>query len=98
MNRNIFANFERKNNSIPETLVMDKVNILWADDEMDLLKPHLLFLREKGYDVTTVTNGNDAIDKFRADHFDIVFLNEQMPGMSGIETLSRIKNINGDIP
>src|ERR1041384_5077428 len=97
MNRNIFANFER----IPqrdETLIMDKVNILWADDEMDLLKPHLLFLREKGYDVTTVTNGQDAIEKFNKENFDIVFLDEQMPGMSGIETLSRIKNINGEVP
>jgi DNA-binding response OmpR family regulator len=98
MNRNIFANFERRNSYTTETAIMDKVNILWADDEMDLLKPHLLFLREKGYDVTTVTNGNDAVDKFKEDHFDIVFLDEQMPGMSGIETLSRIKNINGEIP
>jgi DNA-binding response OmpR family regulator len=98
MNRNNFANFERRKNYIPETIVMDKVNILWADDEMDLLKPHLLFLKEKGYDVTTVTNGHDAVDKFRADHFDIVFLDEQMPGMSGIETLVRIKNINGEVP
>jgi DNA-binding response OmpR family regulator len=77
---------------------MDKVNILWADDEMDLLKPHLLFLREKGYDVTTVTNGKDALDKFKADRFDIVFLDEQMPGMSGIETLSHIKNMNAEVP
>jgi DNA-binding response OmpR family regulator len=98
MNRNIFANFERKNIYTTETTLMDKINILWADDEMDLLKPHLLFLKEKGYDVTTVTNGNDAVDKFKADHFDIVFLDEQMPGMSGIETLSRIKNINGEVP
>jgi DNA-binding response OmpR family regulator len=98
MNRNIFANFERGNNYIPETPIMDKVNILWADDEMDLLKPHLLFLREKGYDVTTVTNGQDAIEKFNKENFDIVFLDEQMPGMSGIETLSRIKNINTEVP
>jgi DNA-binding response OmpR family regulator len=98
MNRNNFANFERRKTYIPETIVMDKVNILWADDEMDLLKPHLLFLREKGYDVTTVTNGKDALDKFKADRFDIVFLDEQMPGMSGIETLSHIKNMNAEVP
>jgi DNA-binding response OmpR family regulator len=98
MNRNIFANFERIDNYNPDTLDMDKVNILWADDEMDLLKPHLLFLKEKGYDVTTVTNGQDAIEKFNKENFDIVFLDEQMPGMSGIETLSRIKNINGEVP
>ena len=62
MNRNIFANFEtiRKNT---DTELMEKLNILWADDEIDLLKPHILFLREKGYDVITVNNGNDAIEQ-----------------------------------
>ncbi|MBP6335557.1 MAG: PglZ domain-containing protein, partial [Bacteroidia bacterium] len=77
---------------------MDKVTILWADDEMDLLKPHVLFLREKGYDVTTVTNGEDALDQIRANNFDIVFLDENMPGLSGLETLSRVKNIKPDVP
>ena len=102
MNRNIFANFDRQQNK-PEmtgtdTLLMDKVKILWADDEMDLLKPHLLFLQEKGYDVTTVTNGKDAIDRFSANAFDIVFLDENMPGLSGIETLSAMKNIKTEVP
>ena len=102
MNRNIFANFDRLQKS-PEvtgtdTLLMDKVKILWADDEMDLLKPHILFLQEKGYDVTTVTNGKDAIDKFSANPYDIIFLDENMPGISGIETLSQMKNINAEIP
>ena len=77
---------------------MDKVNILWADDEMDLLKPHVLFLQEKGYDVVTVTNGDDALDQIKKTDFDIVFLDENMPGISGIETLSRIKNLKSEIP
>jgi len=98
MNRNIFANFDRQQKNLPDTLIMDKVNILWADDEMDLLKPHVLFLQEKGYDVTTVTNGKDAIDKFSSNPYDIIFLDENMPGLSGIETLSRMKNINAGVP
>ena len=77
---------------------MEKVTILWADDEIDLLKPHLLFLKEKGYDVTTSTNGHDALDQFQKKSFDIVFLDENMPGMSGLETLSRIKAIKSEIP
>src|SRR5215212_1321742 len=98
MNRNIFANFDRQQTNFPDTLLMDKVNILWADDEMDLLKPHVLFLQEKGYEVTTVTNGKDAIDKFTAVPYDIIFLDENMPGLSGIETLARMKNINAEVP
>jgi DNA-binding response OmpR family regulator len=66
--------------------------ILWADDEIDLLKPHILFLREKGYEVTTVNNGSDAADLVEDQNFDIVFLDENMPGLSGLETLSRIKS------
>ncbi|HSY77861.1 MAG TPA: response regulator, partial [Bacteroidia bacterium] len=79
---------------------MGKISILWADDEIDLLKPHLLYLQEKGFDVKTVTNGNDAIDEFikAKDSFDIVFLDENMPGISGIETLGKIKNINQRVP
>ncbi|HRI40156.1 MAG: PglZ domain-containing protein [Bacteroidota bacterium] len=77
---------------------MDKIRILWADDEIDLLKPHLLFLQEKGYDVTTVTNGEDALEAVRKSDFAIVFLDENMPGLSGLETLSRLKNIRADVP
>ncbi len=77
---------------------MQDTTILWADDEIDLLKPHVLFLNEKGYKVTTVTNGNDAIDAFKGSHFDLVFLDENMPGLTGLETLSQIKNINNDVP
>jgi CheY-like chemotaxis protein len=65
--------------------------ILWADDEIELLKPHILFLENKGYSVDGVTNGSDAIDKCNEKIYDIVFLDENMPGLSGIETLSQIK-------
>jgi CheY-like chemotaxis protein len=77
---------------------MQETTILWADDEIDLLKPHILFLNEKGYKVTTVTNGNDAVDAFKHNFFDLVFLDENMPGLTGLETLSLIKNINNDVP
>lgn len=65
--------------------------ILWADDEIELLKPHILFLENKGYSVDAITNGSDAIDKCYETTYDIVFLDENMPGLSGIETLSQIK-------
>ena len=71
---------------------MDKINILWVDDEIDLLKPHIIFLKEKGYDVSTVNNGHDALDIIKTKPFDIVFLDEQMPGLSGIETLLKLKS------
>jgi CheY-like chemotaxis protein len=77
---------------------MQVTSILWADDEIDLLKPHVLFLSEKGYKVTTVTNGNDALDMFRNNYFDLVFLDENMPGLTGLETLAEIKNLNSDTP
>lgn len=72
--------------------------ILWADDEMELLKPYLIFLREKGYDVISVNNGQDAIDYCASQTPDIVFLDEQMPGLSGIETLQEIKSIRPELP
>ncbi len=72
--------------------------ILWADDEIDLLKPHILFLSEKGYEVTTVNNGSDAAEAVEEDDFDIVFLDENMPGLSGLETLSRIKKSKPGVP
>ncbi len=77
---------------------MNKLSILWADDEMDLLKPHVLFLKEKGFDVTTTTNGQDALDLFGKQKYDIVFLDENMPGLSGLETLVKIKNSRPDVP
>ncbi len=77
---------------------MQTVNILWADDEIDLLKPHILFLNDKGYQIATATNGNDALDIFKTKDFDLVFLDENMPGLTGLETLSQIKTINPDVP
>ncbi|MCY1514756.1 Regulator of RpoS [compost metagenome] len=77
---------------------MQETKILWADDEINLLKPHILLLNEKGYAVTTFTNGNDALEAFGKEHFDLVFLDENMPGMSGLETLSAIKSIRSDVP
>ncbi|MCF8255197.1 MAG: PglZ domain-containing protein [Bacteroidia bacterium] len=72
--------------------------ILWADDEIDLLKPHILFLTTKGYEVDKVTNGIDAVEKVKEKSYDVIFLDENMPGISGIETLSQIKLINPNIP
>lgn len=73
-------------------------SILWADDEIDLLKPHILFLRAKGYDVTTVNNGRDAIDLVESEHFDLVILDENMPGLTGIETLNQLKQLAPTMP
>ena len=77
---------------------MKKDRILWADDEIDLLKPYILFLEEKGYEVVTATNGKDAVDLCQNDKFDIIFLDENMPGLSGLETLALIKDIDPDVP
>ncbi|MCH8567213.1 MAG: response regulator [Balneolales bacterium] len=72
--------------------------IIWADDEIERLKPHLLFLEKKGFKVTPVTNGEDAITLIRTEPFDLVFLDEQMPGMDGLTTLGKIKQFNPQIP
>ena len=74
------------------------IPILWADDEIELLKPQILFLESKGYDITAVTNGFDALDHIEKSDFDAIFLDEQMPGMSGLETLASIKEIKPHIP
>ena len=75
---------------------MDK--ILWADDEIDILKPHILFLKSKGYEVTTVSNGVDALDALGRERFSLVLLDEMMPGISGLETLSRINQEHPEVP
>ncbi len=72
--------------------------ILWADDEIDLLKPHILFLESKGYSVDRVTNGTDAIDKAEENAYDVIFLDENMPGISGLEALSKIKETTPLVP
>lgn len=77
---------------------MQRYTILWADDEIDLLKPHIMFLQKKGYDVTPVYNGNDAIEQCESTNYDIVFLDENMPGMTGLETLTRIKSFKPTLP
>ncbi|MFM2048781.1 MAG: hypothetical protein RI955_1329 [Bacteroidota bacterium] len=77
---------------------MTNIQILWADDEIDSLKSHLLFLKEKGYDVTPVTNAHDAIDAVKEQNFDVVFLDENMPGLTGLEALPQIKNIRPQLP
>ncbi|MFT4663195.1 MAG: CheY-like chemotaxis protein [Polaribacter sp.] len=77
---------------------MESIKILWADDEIDLLKPQLLFLKQKGYEVTTVTNGHDAVDECNDNRFDVIFLDESMPGITGLETLSKIKEDHPAIP
>ncbi len=74
------------------------VSILWADDEIDLLKPHVIFLREKGYEVVTTNSGGEALDLIDEHEFDIVFLDENMPGLSGLETLTKIKNKHPGLP
>jgi DNA-binding response OmpR family regulator len=72
--------------------------ILWADDEIDLLRSHHLFLRERGYEVTPVSNGEDALALIRQEHFDIVLLDEMMPGLDGLSTLARIKEHDPNLP
>jgi CheY-like chemotaxis protein len=75
-----------------------KIHILWTDDEIDLLKPYILFLEEKEYRVSTATNGTDAINLVRENSFDLIFLDENMPGLSGLETLETIKAIAPSTP
>ncbi|MFT3737535.1 MAG: bifunctional response regulator/alkaline phosphatase family protein [Breznakibacter sp.] len=75
-----------------------QVRLLWVDDEIEHLKAHLFFLEEKGFTVDTATNGTDAIDMVAREHYDLVFLDENMPGISGLETLSRLKEGDPDLP
>ena len=77
---------------------MSKEKILWADDEIDLLKPHVMFLQNKGYEVETVTNGRDAIDALSNQIFNLIILDENMPGISGLEALQRIKIMQPNVP
>lgn len=72
--------------------------LLWVDDEIELLKAHIIFLEKKGYEVITVSNGTDAIDKCRQTTFDLILLDEMMPGLTGLETLQQIKEISPATP
>ena len=75
-----------------------QIHILWTDDEIDLLKPYILFLEERDYKVSTATNGTDALSFVEENDFDLIFLDENMPGLSGLETLERIKAISPSTP
>ena len=77
---------------------MNDIKILWADDEIDLLKPHIMFLESKNYKVTTCRSGMEAVEKIDQENFDIVFLDENMPGLTGLETLTEIKEKRADVP
>ena len=77
---------------------MKRAKILWADDEIDLLKPYILFLEKKGFDVVPVNNGRDAVDQCQKEHFDVIFLDEHMPGISGLETLEILHSSHPEIP
>ncbi|MBC8320099.1 MAG: bifunctional response regulator/alkaline phosphatase family protein [Bacteroidetes bacterium] len=77
---------------------MSKIRILWADDEIEMLKPHIMYLEEKGYDVDAVVSGDEAVEMVMENHYDIVFLDEQMPGISGIEALEKIKKYAASLP
>ncbi len=77
---------------------MEQKKLLWVDDEIELLKSHIIFLSEKGFEVDTVTNGEDAISFVNEKNYDLIFLDEMMAGMGGLETLSRIKSVNPNIP
>ncbi len=80
------------------TEIEKKGNILWVDDEIELLRAHVLFLKEKGYAVETATNGEDAVEMVRSRPFDLVFLDEMMAGKGGLETLAEIKELSPQIP
>lgn len=77
---------------------MNKITILWVDDEIDLLKPHIIFLQNKNYDVITCKSGQEALEELTQSQVDIVFLDENMPGISGLETLSEIKVTHATLP
>lgn len=80
------------------TTEIEKKRVLWADDEIDLLKPHIIFLNERGYEVTPVSTGDEAIELVQKQGFDIVLLDEMMPGRDGLSTLAAIKDISPHVP
>ncbi|HEX8514758.1 MAG TPA: bifunctional response regulator/alkaline phosphatase family protein [Bacteroidia bacterium] len=77
---------------------MERINVLWADDEIDLLKPHILFLKDKGYDVHPAASGDEALELAEKNDYSVVLLDENMPGISGLETLNRLKAKYSDLP
>lgn len=77
---------------------MNEIKVLWVDDEIDLLKPHILFLENRNYRVTTAQSGTEALEEISHNAFDIVFLDENMPGLTGLETLAEIKEQQASLP
>ncbi|MFN3269898.1 MAG: response regulator [Candidatus Kapaibacteriota bacterium] len=75
-----------------------KGRILWIDDEIELLRPHLILLKQKGFEVDTATSGEDGLELVRSNIYDLIFLDEMMLGMSGLDTLVSIKEINPYLP
>ena len=80
------------------TMTAQQISILWADDEIDLLKAQILFLGSKGYRIVAVGSGAEALEKVRSEAFDLVFLDEHMPGLTGLEVLPRIKAVRPQVP
>ena len=77
---------------------MNEINILWVDDEIDHLKPHILFLEEKGYNLTTVSNGRDALDYLKSGYYQLLLLDQFMTGLDGMDTLRMVKEIKPSLP
>ncbi|TCO07947.1 T9SS response regulator signal transducer PorX [Natronoflexus pectinivorans] len=75
-----------------------RIKLLWVDDEIEHLKPHIFFLKEKGFQIETATNGKDAIGLIEKQNYNLIFLDENMPGLSGLETLTRIKELKPNLP
>ena len=96
--RNRNGVYEFKNRNPSKLDVMEQIKILWADDEIDLLKPHIMFLEEKGYQVQTATSADEAVSSIQSEGFDVLFLDENMPGQTGLEVLPSIKHQQPDLP
>ena len=77
---------------------MDRIKILWVDDEIELLKPHFLFLESKGYKLNACNNGRDALEMITEKNYDVVLLDENMPGMNGLDTLNELKRKKPQLP
>ena len=77
---------------------MREINVLWVDDEISFLKAHIIFLEKKNYKITPCQSGYEAIEIFKSKDFDIVFLDENMPGLTGLETLAGLKEIKSNVP
>jgi len=85
-------------NQNADFLTKEKNNILWVDDEIESLKSNIMFLKQKGYNVKEATNGEDGISLIRDNDFDLVFLDEMMTGMGGLQTLVEIKDLKPSLP